>query len=230
MKTLVIVSHPDILESSSQQYFLNSVPDKADVTIHQLEKTYPDGKINVAKEQELLNQHDRILFQFPFYWYSSPALLKHWQDEVLTYDFAHGKKGNALVGKEFGLILMIGVNESDYQAGGKEQFSISELTKPYQAMANKTGMTFLKPLTVFQFSFMTEEKKMEMLVAYQQMLTNENDSSLEAREKWLIKQLKHTDKATLKSGDETTLMHAIEVIEENRETIDELKLVLEQMY
>ncbi|WP_106495788.1 NAD(P)H-dependent oxidoreductase [Lentibacillus sp. Marseille-P4043] len=230
MKTLVIVSHPDILESSSQQYFLNSVPDKEDVTIHHLEKTYPNGKIDVAKEQELLNQHDRILFQFPFYWYSSPALLKHWQDEVLAYDFAHGKKGNALVGKEFGLILMIGVNESDYQAGGKEQFSISELTKPYQAMAYKTGMIYLKPLSIFQFSFMTEEEKMEMLVAYQQMLTNENDSSLESREKWLIKQLKNTDKATLKSGDDTTLIHAIDLIEENRETIDELKLVLEQMY
>lgn len=229
IKTLVIISHPDISESSTQQYFLNSTPENEGITTHHLETAYPDGKIDVVKEQELLQKHDRILFQFPFYWYSSPALLKQWQDEVLTDGFAYGKRGKSLVGKEFGLILAIGISESEYQAGGNELFSINELTKPYQAMAYKTGMTYLKPLPVFQFAYMNEDRKIDLLIEYQQMLTREKDDSLDVKEKWLIKQLEKTNKATLKSGDVDILTHAIRLIDENRITIDELKVVLDQM-
>lgn len=82
MKTLVIVSHPDIINSSSQQFLMHAVPEGDDVTVHHLEDAYPDGKIDVAKEHVLLRKHDRVMFQFPFYWYSSPAMLKQWQDDV----------------------------------------------------------------------------------------------------------------------------------------------------
>ncbi|MDY0407249.1 NAD(P)H-dependent oxidoreductase [Virgibacillus sp. 179-BFC.A HS] len=119
MKTLVIISHPEIGDSSSQQFLLSAVPKDKDVTIHHLESVYPDGNIDTVKEQKLLKQHDRILFQFPFYWYSSPALLKQWQDDVLTEGFAYGPRGSMLAGKEFGLVLAIGVKNSEYQAGGR---------------------------------------------------------------------------------------------------------------
>jgi glutathione-regulated potassium-efflux system ancillary protein KefG len=228
MKTLVIVSHPDILESSSQQYFLNSVKGFEDVTLHHLESTYPDMKIDVAYEQALLKQHDRILFQFPFYWYSSPPLLKQWQDVVLEYGFAHGTEKNALMGKEFGLVLIIGVNEKEYQAGGSELFSINELTKPYQALAHKTGMTYLKPLSIFQFAYLKEHQKMETLISYWQMLTMENDDSLASREKWLIEQIEKTMKDD-PSSDADTFKYAISLIGENRSAMDGLRVVLNQM-
>lgn len=230
IKTLGIVSHPDILESRSQQYFLSSVKDQDGVTIHHLENTYPDGNIDVNLEQTLLKQHDRILFQFPFYWYSSPALLKHWQDVVLEEGFAYGKRRNALAGKEFGLILMIGVKESEYQAGGTELFSINELTKPYQALAHKTGMTYLKPLTIFQFPYLSEEQKMDLLIRYWQMLTMKNDQSLASREQWIIQQLKKSVNKLAESKDAETLRYAISHIEETRETINGLKLVLDQIH
>ena len=51
---------------------------------------YPDFKIDVAEEQKHLAAADRIILQFPFYWYSTPALLKQWQDDVLTYGWAFG--------------------------------------------------------------------------------------------------------------------------------------------
>lgn len=66
MKTLIIVSHPSVLESGSQQFLIQSLPDEEEITLHVLEETYPDGNIAVEKEQELLRNHDRILFQFPF--------------------------------------------------------------------------------------------------------------------------------------------------------------------
>lgn len=229
MKTLVIISHPEITESGSQQFLLSSMTDNDRVKVHHLEGLYPDGKIDVPAEQQLLKQYDRIVFQFPFYWYSSPPMLKQWQDEVLTDGFAYGKNGHQLKGKEFGLVLSIGVRESEYQAGGREAFSVHELTKPFQAMAFKTGMTYLKSFLIYQFTYMTESQKMTLLIDYQQFLTRAADDSLLTRENWLIDQLLNTDKETLAPGDELLLQHAIDAIEENRDTIDGLKMVLDEM-
>ncbi|SFQ28369.1 Putative NADPH-quinone reductase (modulator of drug activity B) [Desemzia incerta] len=229
MKTLVVISHPEISESGSQQFLLSSIPESESVKVHHLEGVYPDSQIDVAAEQELLKQFDRILFQFPFYWYSSPPLLKQWQDEVLTYGFAYGKNGHALSGKEFGLVLSVGIKESEYQAGGKEVFSINELTKPFQAVAVKTGMTYLKPFVIYQFPYMTEEQKMTLLIDYQQAVTREADDSLATREKWIIQELEKTPEETLAPGDELLMQHAVDLIEENRDTIDGLKMVLDEM-
>lgn len=228
MKTLVIVSHPDILESGSQQYFLNSVKDREDVTIHHLEGVYPQGKIDVEKELALLRTHQRIIFQFPFYWYSSPYLLKKWQDEVLTDGVAYGRRGQVLAGKEFGLVVMIGVHEREYQAGGTEGFSLNELLKPFQAMANKTGMKYLKPLPIFQFAYMEEAEKMDVLVRYWQILTMENDHSLLSREKWLVEQLEKSIKTSADNGADI-LTHTVSILEDNEQTIDGLKVVLDQI-
>jgi len=58
---------------------------RQDVTIHPLYEAYPDWSIDVTREHELLLAHDRIVLQFPFYWYSSPPLLKKWLDFVLLF-------------------------------------------------------------------------------------------------------------------------------------------------
>src|SRR5699024_10313141 len=191
MKTLVIVSHPDIEDSGSQQYLLSARPDSEDVTFHPLEKTYPDGEIDVEREQSLLKEHDRIVFQFPFYWYSSPPMLKKWQDEVLTDVFAFGGAYSPpqLKGKEFFLVVIVGAKEEEYQSGGREGFSLSALTTPFQAMARKTGMTYNKPLFIHQFAYLSEQEKMRVLIQYQQLLTMGQTPTLAAREEWILEQL-----------------------------------------
>lgn len=227
MKTLIIVSHPNVDESSSQQFLIHSLPEdeSSDITLHILEQTYPDGIIDIETEQNLLKEHDRIIFQFPFYWYSSPPLLKKWLDEVLTDHFAYGYRGNRLHGKEFGLVLVIGLPEKEYQTGGQEGFSISELTKPYQAMAHKTGMTYLKPLTVFQFPYQTEKEKMSLLVQYQQYLSLTHPISLKRKEEWILNALEKTSRETLETEGESFILDAVtDAIEDNRLELDELKL------
>ncbi|API87979.1 MULTISPECIES: NAD(P)H-dependent oxidoreductase [Marinilactibacillus] len=225
MKTLVIISHPNINESSSQQFLIQSFPQSEKITMHHLEGTYPDGQIDVKREQALLKEYDRILFQFPFYWYSSPPLLKHWFDEVLEEHFAFGYRGNKLHGKEFGLILVVGVGEKEYQTGGQEGFSISELTKPYQAIAKKIGMQYLKPLTIFQFPYMKEAQKMQLLIKYQQWVMMEKPDSLKAREVWIVNQLEETSHDTLDADESSFILdQAIEIIEDNRIELDELRM------
>jgi hypothetical protein len=66
------------------------------VDISDLYEEYPDFYINVKREQQLLIEHDIIVFQHPFYWYSSPAILKQWEDLVLEFGFAYGPGGTKL--------------------------------------------------------------------------------------------------------------------------------------
>ena len=72
MKTLVIVAHPNIAKSRVNRRWVEELKKYPEVTVHELYKEYPSGTIDVEREQALLLDHDRIVWQFPFYWYSSP--------------------------------------------------------------------------------------------------------------------------------------------------------------
>lgn len=228
MKTLIIVSHPDIEDSNSQQFLKEASEGLQNVTYHHLESTYPTGEIDVAHEQELLAQHDRILFQFPFYWYSSPAMLKHWQDEVLEERVAYGSGGNLLKGKELGLVMIIGVAEKEYQVGGLEHFTISQLTAPYLALANKCQMSFIRPFAIFQYYYKSELEQMKLLVDYQQYLTLENFSSLHSRVHWMVEQLEDLKVDSSISEHEFLIDHLIDVLEDNQLELDEMQLHLDK--
>ncbi|TGA96608.1 general stress protein [Sporolactobacillus shoreae] len=169
MKILDIVVHPHLEQSVINKAWMNRLQQESDITIHDLYGTYPNGIIDVKKEQQLLLEHDRIVFQFPMYWYSSPSLLKEWLDVVLTHGWAYGSKGTKLRGKDFILAISIGGPGVHYQAGGSNQFTISELIKPFQATANLIGMRFLpvfKKLGVNQFSNKETQQSAEELVTY----------------------------------------------------------------
>ena len=44
--------------------------------IHNIYENYPKGKIDIAKEQELLSKYSRMIFQFPTYWFNAPEFFK----------------------------------------------------------------------------------------------------------------------------------------------------------
>jgi glutathione-regulated potassium-efflux system ancillary protein KefG len=220
MKSLIIVSHPSIETSLNQQFFKEAAK-SLDVTWHHLEKCYPDGEIELEKELALLNAHDRIIFQFPFYWYSAPAYLKVWQDTVLE----HATK--VLKQKELGIVLTTGVSEKEYQAGGKEEYTISEFLRPFQRIAHKFDMTFLPPFVMAQFMYQTEEKKWERLIAYQQYLTLESQATLANRIDWFIKQLR--DNSSLREKDQVKQEHIIEYLSSKKEELEDLTFTLREL-
>jgi glutathione-regulated potassium-efflux system ancillary protein KefG len=157
MKTLVILAHPNLENSRVNKVWAERLQTVSDVRVHDLYAAYSGGKVDVEKEQALLLEHDRIVFQFPLYWYSTPALLKQWQDQVLTYGWAYGSTGNKLHGKEFMAVLSAGGPAEAYQAGGYNRYTISELLRPLQAMANLTGMNYLPPFTLHGTHSKTDE-------------------------------------------------------------------------
>ena len=134
MKTLVIVTHPDIENSAINKRWIEELekyPDR--YTIHQLHKVYPQENIDVEAEQKLIEQYDKIVFQFPVYWFSCPAFLKKWIDEVVIYGWAFGSKsGYKIEGKKIALAISAGLNEQEYRASERYKYTLNELLRPFE--------------------------------------------------------------------------------------------------
>lgn len=89
-KVLLLYAHPESQDSVANRVLLKPATQLSNVTVHDLYAHYPDFFIDIPYEQELLRQHDVIVFQHPLYTYSCPALLKEWLDRVLSRGFSSG--------------------------------------------------------------------------------------------------------------------------------------------
>lgn len=134
MKTLIVVIHPDLKNSMINKRWIQELekfPDQ--YRIHDLYGLYPDGKIDIENEQRLIEAHDKIIFQFPFYWFNCPPLFKQWLDEVLTRGWAYGKGSHYhLRNKKIALGITAGIDEIDYRATGRYKYTLQQLTTPFE--------------------------------------------------------------------------------------------------
>lgn len=119
-----------------------------DITGHDLYETYPDFLIDTPAEQARLLAHEVVVLQFPFYWYSSPALLKEWIDLIWLHGFAYGHEGRALHGKTLSVACTTGGSDEAYGATGHNRFSMAEFLRPYEATASLCGMRWVQPFVV----------------------------------------------------------------------------------
>ena len=149
-KILVIVAHPNMHRSRINKRWverLNQQPER--YTVHDLYQAYPTGHIDIEREQKLVEAHDIVVFQFPLFWFSSPPLLKQWQDEVLTYNWAYGSAGNKLVNKKFTLGVSAGIWQEDYAQEGRYQYTIDEILRPFEMTVKYCKASFCGHYTLF---------------------------------------------------------------------------------
>ena len=76
LSTLVIFAHPVFERARVAPGLLAAAEGAPDVEVRDLYELYPDFTIDVEAEQQALLRHERIVLQFPFYWYSAPAMMK----------------------------------------------------------------------------------------------------------------------------------------------------------
>lgn len=144
--TVIILAHPNLDTSTANRIVAEQLGEHPHAKIRHLDALYPDFKIDVEAEQQALLEADAIVFQFPFFWYSVPGILKHWMDVVLSYGFAYGTDGDKLRGKRFIVSTTIGGPTDAYQSGGYNHYPIPELITPLKQTANLTGMTWVDPI------------------------------------------------------------------------------------
>ena len=218
MKTLIVLAHPEYEDSNTQQFLIASTKNLEDVSIRYLD----EEKIDKRKEKELLKEADRIIFQFPMYWYSAPFLLKRWLDEV----FDDSLIANGLKNKELGLVVTMGLSQEDFAAGRSEKFTLSEIFRPFEALANKCQMTYLPIFPVALFPYLSEVNKKKLLIDYQMYLTKQNETSFKKKEDWFVSRLESFKE---KSTNQESINHVLESLKDNRETLDDLLVLVKEM-
>lgn len=163
-RILVLLAHPSIGRSEVNRPMADVIRDLNGITLVDLYAEYPNFQIDIDREQQRLLTHDVIVFQHPLYWYSTPAILKEWQDLVLEHGFAYGSGGTALQGKIFFNALTAGGLEAAYQTEGYNHFSIRELLHPLEQTALLCGMTYLPPFALFGARTAVEEGRIHQHV------------------------------------------------------------------
>ena len=117
----------------------------ADVDFRSLYDLYPDFDIDVAAEQKALGEARAVVWMHPVFWYSVPALMKHWFDKVLAYGWAYGEGGSALRGKTCLWVPTTGADERDFAPSGIHSRSFAAFAPPIEQTALFCGMRWEPP-------------------------------------------------------------------------------------
>ena len=149
MRTLVLVFHPHLDRSRVNRALMDVAAGVDGVTV----------------------VDDRIVLQFPFYWYSSPALLKQWEDAVLQAGWAYGG-GRALVGKEFMVAVSTGSPAESYARDGSHVRTMEELLSPFETTFRHTHATYLEPFLVQGVASSSDEQLDRVIAGYSAVLVS----------------------------------------------------------
>ena len=167
MKNILIISgHPALRDNSFANKIIMEDLEKLlpEATFDCLSDLYPDYRIDVEAEQKKLVAADIIVLQFPIFWYSMPALLAKWMEDVFIHGFSHGTTGKALVHKKLLLSFTTGAPESAYDAS----FPVEAMAERFVRTAGLTGMDYVGFIYTGGVSYSLRadaEKRAEMAVA-----------------------------------------------------------------
>ncbi len=133
---------------------------------------FADGtqSADVAAEQQKLLWADAVVFQFPMWWFSMPAIMKGWIERVFAYGFAYGvgEHGGERWGDRYGegtllgrramLSVTIGGREPHYGDRGVNG-ALDDLLFPiHHGVLFYPGMDVMPPFATYQVDRMREEE------------------------------------------------------------------------
>ncbi|MCB2018813.1 MAG: NAD(P)H-dependent oxidoreductase, partial [Hydrogenophaga sp.] len=148
-KTLVLHAHPRPSASLVTRALLRTLDSQSDTEVRSLYDLYPDFDIDVGAERAALDRADLIVWLSPVYWYSVPALMHHWFEQVLDYGWAYGPGGDALRGKSAWWVTSAGGQAGDYTPEGAHGRPFADFVPPIEHIARFCGMHWLDPFVVF---------------------------------------------------------------------------------
>ena len=151
MKKLIVLIHPNLHKSKVNSRWVSELERHPQAYhIHNLYQLYPDEKIDILAEQQLIEQYNKIIFQFPFYWFNCPPLFKKWLDEVLTYGWAYGStSGYKLSDKKIALAISAGIGEDEYAPSGKYNYTLELLSAPFELTFKYIKADYQKPFVYY---------------------------------------------------------------------------------
>ena len=167
---LTIYAHPAPNRSRVNRYLADKAGQQDYVQLQDLYELYPDFHIDVAIEQQMIRQARALVFQFPLYWYSAPALLKEWCDTVLASGFAHGEGEKVLAGKKFMVSVTTGGSAEAYQKGQIHGDAIDTFLSPFHQLARFCDMQVAEPFIIHDAGNVGSDKLDQLIIDYEKHL------------------------------------------------------------
>ena len=193
-QVLILFAHPAVHRSRVNRALRAAIPEG--ITVHDLYETYPEFDVDPRPEQALLEAHDTVVLQHPFYWYSTPAIVKQWIDLVLEHGWAYGEGGDALRGKWFLSALTAGGRESSYRSDGSNRYTVGQLLAPMEQTVRLCRMEWLPPFVVHGTHLLSEDEIRGHAEDYRRLLRALRDDALDLGAVRGLERINH-DLATL---------------------------------
>ncbi len=165
----VVAAHPDWSQSRANRRLRDAALQTPGVEVCDLFSRYPDYHIDIAAEQARLMQAQLVVLLHPVHWYSMPALLKLWVDEVLAFGWAYGG-GHALQGKDLWLAATTGGPQEAYHPQGYNRYFFDAFLPPYEQTATLCGMRFLPPMVLHGAHRISEAELLAHVEVFRQRL------------------------------------------------------------
>lgn len=153
----VLAAHPNLRESRVNRRLQDAARALPGVDLNDLYASSPDYDFDVPREQARAEAARLIVLLHPIQWYSMPALMKLWLDQVLTYGWAYGS-GTALRGKDLWLVATTGGSEASYHPQSYNRYFFDAFLPPYEQTAALCGMRFLPPMLLHGAHRASEEE------------------------------------------------------------------------
>jgi NAD(P)H dehydrogenase (quinone) len=153
---------------------------QSDYLVYALEQreSYKSGKFSpdIQAEIDKLKWCDVLIFNFPMYWFSVPAILKGWIDRVFVSGFCYGGKRfydqGGLKGKKGLLAFTLGGREHMFgedKIHGEIQTMLRPLLRGSMAYV---GLSVLPPFIGWHVPYISDEERQSLLKQYREYLTN----------------------------------------------------------
>jgi NAD(P)H dehydrogenase (quinone) len=132
------------------------------------------AKFNVTLDALLAA--DLVVFQFPLWWFSMPAILKGWFDRVFVSGAVYGRQHlferGKLRGKRALLSVTTGGPEAAFGPSSLNGDILDILMPIHRGILGFTGMTVLPPFVAYFVPYAGVERRREMLEQYASHLTS----------------------------------------------------------
>ncbi|CAG9179594.1 Glutathione-regulated potassium-efflux system ancillary protein KefF [Cupriavidus laharis] len=117
---------------------------------------------------------DLVIFHFPIYWFSMPAIMKGWIDRVLISGLCYGGMRfydrGGLAGKKAMLAVTIGGQPHMLEDGGIHG-ALEDMLRPIlRGTLAYTGMAVLPPFVAHHVPYISQEQRVALLEQYRQTL------------------------------------------------------------
>lgn len=141
----LVFAHPYPSQSRANRVLLDTLRELPGLEVCSLYDRYPDFDIDIAAEQAALVRAALVVWMHPVYWYSTPGLLKHWFDKVLSYGWAYGDDAAALKGKDCLWVASTGGAAETYSPTGIHERPFADFGRPIEETARFCRMNWLEP-------------------------------------------------------------------------------------